>query len=1027
MSMGNKWLFGIGLMVMLIAMQGHAYAWADSDYSHYKEISVGVASGGFASGYQVPLNVSYGSDMQADFDDIRFYASDDSTPLDYWLESKVDSVYANVWVEMNEAVVSDSNVTIYMYYGNSSVSSGSSGGDTWILYDDFSDGNYNADPTWTVLSGTWDASSGYLQGTGGGGATIQIQTPLTAAYNISSWVTWKLSSVATTEVIFYEPIWKDANTRIGPGYWNAGNQRLRGTVGGSGTDGPDTTWSPDTDWHTTHITRDQNNLYTLYLDGDSEGTRTDNNQTSNVKFNIASYQTAATHYYDNIRVGYFHNPEPAGTFGAEQNSSGVVIHNIEPVSGEWHDSNSVLFNGTITVTGNNAHNLTMWNNATSWSAKYYETFSDSNTYEQNSTTLTIVDGDYIYSFYGCDDAGNCAWATEGNYTFYVDTTSPTVSFNTPTANYTTTANLTWFYVNASISETPSSCILHVNDTDTNYTMTIDGTYCYYNYTGGTNATEYAFYVFANDSAGNSVQSDTYSVLIDLYNQGYVWIYAYDEDTLALIHNWTATFQFSGNPQYDYGVNSSYVSVSTEAGNRAHTSPQNVYDGDLSTYSTYYGDAAGNTSSIGWFYLGDSNQICFTWSRTNDAAGAFSYVLYAQDSGGSWNVIGSNASITGAVSQTTDCFDIDNTDYNDMVLANVTLRINAAANSQYFRAHEVHGVELNSNWGLKVNVTNLDAGTNTIRIDDGNGAYYYRNYYVSLSARSNTSLNAYLVPTTSSTVLANFYAVNTYGVALSGVTVSLQKYISSSYVTIAQGLTDSSGLTSIYLIEGDTYRVLASYDGTEVVYGTITAQAQTYTITFNTSLSIDFDYITEGISLRILPNVVVYNSSSPTNTTFSMTISSNESTLDMYGFGLYCNGTTLIYQNNVTGSPAGGSIEVSYLPTSCANMTMWYYFETASGDYNNTAFWVVGVSYPYGLAQAVELARTNLDSSTMIFIMIVAMVMVGGLVAIVNPDMGAVAMLTVAGIFLYANVLEWSYFLIMCIGVFGFLIAKRRLV
>jgi len=96
--------------------------------------------------YQALLTISYDSDMQADFDDLRFTSSDGITLLDYWLESKTDSSTANVWVEIPYFTLGSN--TIYIYYGNSGATSVSSGANTFRYFDDFS-----SSTNWNFLSG----------------------------------------------------------------------------------------------------------------------------------------------------------------------------------------------------------------------------------------------------------------------------------------------------------------------------------------------------------------------------------------------------------------------------------------------------------------------------------------------------------------------------------------------------------------------------------------------------------------------------------------------------------------------------------------------------------------------------------------------------------------------------------------------------------------------------------------------------------------------------------------------------------
>lgn len=71
--------------------------------------------------YQLFLNISYDSDMQSDFDDLRFTWYDESSGqevnIDYWLDKYVDSEYALVWIEIPSIRALGQEV-IYMYYGD---------------------------------------------------------------------------------------------------------------------------------------------------------------------------------------------------------------------------------------------------------------------------------------------------------------------------------------------------------------------------------------------------------------------------------------------------------------------------------------------------------------------------------------------------------------------------------------------------------------------------------------------------------------------------------------------------------------------------------------------------------------------------------------------------------------------------------------------------------------------------------------------------------------------------------------------
>ncbi|MDD5287824.1 MAG: DUF2341 domain-containing protein [Dehalococcoidales bacterium] len=87
--------------------------------------------------YQVKIPVTYVSDkMKNDFSDIRFTDADGNTLLSYWTESYSASTSATEWVKIPFIPVA--GATIYMYYGNSTVSTLSNGENTFIFFDDYS-------------------------------------------------------------------------------------------------------------------------------------------------------------------------------------------------------------------------------------------------------------------------------------------------------------------------------------------------------------------------------------------------------------------------------------------------------------------------------------------------------------------------------------------------------------------------------------------------------------------------------------------------------------------------------------------------------------------------------------------------------------------------------------------------------------------------------------------------------------------------------------------------------------------------
>ncbi|MFZ3058946.1 MAG: DUF2341 domain-containing protein [Candidatus Methanoperedens sp.] len=103
-----------------------------------------------SSGTDTPGNVYLGGNARSDFGDLRFTKSDGVTLLDYWIESYTSGVSAVVWVEVDSIPASPNNTSIYLYYGNPSASSTSSGANTFDFYDGFEYGDSIVNHGWTI-------------------------------------------------------------------------------------------------------------------------------------------------------------------------------------------------------------------------------------------------------------------------------------------------------------------------------------------------------------------------------------------------------------------------------------------------------------------------------------------------------------------------------------------------------------------------------------------------------------------------------------------------------------------------------------------------------------------------------------------------------------------------------------------------------------------------------------------------------------------------------------------------------------
>jgi PKD repeat protein len=125
-----------------------------------------ITSGTTLTNYQTKIRVYYGSGTDSssttylnskcntDFSDIRFTTSDGDTLISYWIESVITGNYADIWIKVPSIAIT----TIYIYYGNTSAVSTSSGDNTFELFDNF-DGSALDNAKWTSNNLTATLSS----------------------------------------------------------------------------------------------------------------------------------------------------------------------------------------------------------------------------------------------------------------------------------------------------------------------------------------------------------------------------------------------------------------------------------------------------------------------------------------------------------------------------------------------------------------------------------------------------------------------------------------------------------------------------------------------------------------------------------------------------------------------------------------------------------------------------------------------------------------------------------------------------
>ncbi|MBN2043052.1 MAG: DUF2341 domain-containing protein, partial [Candidatus Aenigmarchaeota archaeon] len=107
--------------------------WWNSSFPKCRDINITYYGSSNLTDFPAFINLTYDSDMQPDFDDIRFVDSDCDnfgSEMAYEIENKTDGSKAEIWVRIPK-LVSNKNTTISVYYGNPNVGSGQNVTGVW--------------------------------------------------------------------------------------------------------------------------------------------------------------------------------------------------------------------------------------------------------------------------------------------------------------------------------------------------------------------------------------------------------------------------------------------------------------------------------------------------------------------------------------------------------------------------------------------------------------------------------------------------------------------------------------------------------------------------------------------------------------------------------------------------------------------------------------------------------------------------------------------------------------------------------
>jgi len=160
-----------------------------SGWTYRRPIQVTAGSNGMPAGYQLKITIDTASliaagKMRSDGGDIRFTKADGVTLLSYWIESGINTTSTIIWVKDPDALSANASHVIYMYYGNPSATSQSSGANT---FDDFDDFLTNTLANYVQIYSGWSIDTtppGYLKSPSSGEGFIAKSKSLSRAYAV---------------------------------------------------------------------------------------------------------------------------------------------------------------------------------------------------------------------------------------------------------------------------------------------------------------------------------------------------------------------------------------------------------------------------------------------------------------------------------------------------------------------------------------------------------------------------------------------------------------------------------------------------------------------------------------------------------------------------------------------------------------------------------------------------------------------------------------------------------------------------
>lgn len=214
------------------------YLWFNTSWDRKKALNFSIATNPTIKDNQILLNISYDSDMQSDFKDLRFINGTETGELKFNVVQKVDGAWIKLWLRLDNNITTTNQTLAYVYYKNSTVVSSASTvlDSVFLFYDDFDADNSTK---WTAIAGSESTSGGavtidgdWLYTTIKFGRGVYYETQMTTIGAIADGQAYNYPRDIQTDTGDQDSIF--AGTNCGSATFSTSNEGTGASCGGAG-------------------------------------------------------------------------------------------------------------------------------------------------------------------------------------------------------------------------------------------------------------------------------------------------------------------------------------------------------------------------------------------------------------------------------------------------------------------------------------------------------------------------------------------------------------------------------------------------------------------------------------------------------------------------------------------------------------------------------------------------------------------------------------------------------------------------